>query len=398
MSTPLDITTVETEIDTMTSIRGEMNTELIERSDEIMLLILSIISKTHGLLVGAPGTAKSMSGRSLMERVTGASYFELLLRKSMPVEQLVGPVSVAGLKNDEFRHITTGKLPETELGFLDEIFKANAVVLNALLSIINERIFHNNGTPMKVPLWCVIGASNELPLEEEMQAFRDRFAWTKVPQPVQSHDGFKAILRGQSDRHAGLAQQAQQTTITREQIVALQDACRQVSIDDKVLDDITKMKERAETEFNLIISPRRYGEGIKLAKAQALLNKRAAVSSEDLTLFQHVLWTDPEDTSAAFEVVQDFAGKSARVVQKLRKAFEPHHTELQTLYQQAKSNMDQETAGKLATVQIHLKQVVGEITDEIETAKNEQRDFTDLQTLLSEVEADRSLIREDIFG
>jgi MoxR-like ATPase len=98
-------------------------------------------------------------------------------------------LSLKGLENDEFRYITKGRAADSHVIFLDEIFKANAVVLNAMLMLINERLFINNGVPNQVDLWAGFGASNELPNEPELHAFRDRFAWVKEVKPVQTDDG-----------------------------------------------------------------------------------------------------------------------------------------------------------------------------------------------------------------
>lgn len=60
--------------------------------------------------------------------------------------------------------------------FLDEIFKANSAILNSLLTILNERKFDNGaGSRVSCPLKCVIGASNELPDSQELDALLDRF-------------------------------------------------------------------------------------------------------------------------------------------------------------------------------------------------------------------------------
>jgi MoxR-like ATPase len=53
------------------------------------------------------------------------------------------------------------------MAFLDEIFKASSSILNALLTILNERVYHNGAERQAVPLQALIAASNELPSEQE---------------------------------------------------------------------------------------------------------------------------------------------------------------------------------------------------------------------------------------
>ncbi len=70
---------------------------------------------------------------------------------------------------------TAGYLPTAEVAFIDEIFKANSAILNALLTILNERLFDNGNQRLQAPLLCLVGASNELPESEELDALYDRF-------------------------------------------------------------------------------------------------------------------------------------------------------------------------------------------------------------------------------
>ena len=56
-----------------------------------------------------------------------------------------------------------------------EVFKANSAILNSLLTILNERLFDNGTERMEVPLLVLVGASNELPESEELDAlYRER--------------------------------------------------------------------------------------------------------------------------------------------------------------------------------------------------------------------------------
>jgi MoxR-like ATPase len=84
-------------------------------------------------------------------------------------------------------------LPEADVAFVDEIFKvrhrsagnagnapevaaqANSSILNSLLTLLNERAYDNGSSRCSVPLLCMIGASNELPDSEELDALYDRF-------------------------------------------------------------------------------------------------------------------------------------------------------------------------------------------------------------------------------
>lgn len=70
---------------------------------------------------------------------------------------------------------TEGYLPTAEVAFVDEIFKANSAILNALLTLLNERLFDNGNKRLQAPLMTLIGASNELPESEELDALYDRF-------------------------------------------------------------------------------------------------------------------------------------------------------------------------------------------------------------------------------
>ena len=66
-------------------------------------------------------------------------------------------------------------LPQAEIVFLDEVFKANSAILNSLLSVLNERVYTVGGSVWKTPLISAFGASNEVPNDEDLMAVFDRF-------------------------------------------------------------------------------------------------------------------------------------------------------------------------------------------------------------------------------
>src|SRR5581483_4590903 len=181
------------------SIRDELNRMFLERAELIDGALAALLSHSHVLLIGPPGTAKSMLAEELCTRIEGARYFQWLLTRFSTPEELFGAVSLKGLEQDDYRRVTTHKLPEAHIAFLDEIFKANSSILNALLTLINERIFHNGRERVAVPLVTLFGASNELPDEEELTALYDRFMFRFITDYISEDFRFLKMLEGGGD-------------------------------------------------------------------------------------------------------------------------------------------------------------------------------------------------------
>ena len=166
---------------------------LIEREEESRLVVLGMISEEHVLLLGMPGTGKSALGRRL-SKLCGGPFFQRLLTRFTTPEEIFGPLSLKALENDEYKRCTEGFMPTASVAFLDEIFKANSAILNTLLTILNERQFDNGaGGRQDCPIRCVVGASNEMPDSDELDALYDRFLLRKEVFQV-SDDGLMQML------------------------------------------------------------------------------------------------------------------------------------------------------------------------------------------------------------
>jgi MoxR-like ATPase len=74
------------------------------------------------------------------------------------VNTRAAPDGAPGLENDEYVRKIEGYLPTAEVAFIDEIFKANSAILNALLTLLNERLFDNGFRRISVPLLCLVRA------------------------------------------------------------------------------------------------------------------------------------------------------------------------------------------------------------------------------------------------
>ena len=103
--------------------RKELSSSLIERDDEVDLVLTALLANEHVLLVGPPGCGKSLLLDAVMNWMS-ARRFSILLTKFTCVEEVMGPVSLSALKDDRYRRVTTGRLPEAEVCFLDELLSA----------------------------------------------------------------------------------------------------------------------------------------------------------------------------------------------------------------------------------------------------------------------------------
>jgi MoxR-like ATPase len=144
------------------------------KDEVIRLLIVAAIAGEHAVLIGPPGTAKSALIRTFA-RLMHARYFEYLLTRFTEPNEIFGPVDIAAFREGRYERRTEGMLPDAEVVFLDEVFKSNSAILNALLTLLNERRYTSGGQVIKCPLLSAFGASNEVPTDETLTAIYDRF-------------------------------------------------------------------------------------------------------------------------------------------------------------------------------------------------------------------------------
>ncbi len=149
----------------------------LKRDELLKLMITAVTAQEPMLFIGRPGTAKSLLVSVFCQGLgmTEGEYFEYMLTKFTEPSEIMGPVDIQELKTGHYIRKVKGHLPVAKVGFLDEIFKANSAILNMLLTVINERKYYQEGTPIPVPLVCLFAASNEIPDFGEFDALKDRF-------------------------------------------------------------------------------------------------------------------------------------------------------------------------------------------------------------------------------
>ncbi|PRW56633.1 ATPase associated with various cellular activities AAA_5 isoform A [Chlorella sorokiniana] len=292
-----------------------MQAGLIERDTEVRLLLLAALSGEHILYIGPPGTAKSELGRRLSRLCHGVYFERLLTRFSVP-EELFGPLSMRALEEDKYIRQTSGYLPDATVAFVDEIFKANSAILNTLLTLLNERLFDNGSSRVHVPLLCLVGASNELPESEELDALYDRFLLRRRVQQV-SQAGLLDMLGNGGGRKQAIALRspgtqglqsvddpADQPLLTADDFNHTRErALDAVEVPPSVLQLIADLRTylQDKCEPPVYVSDRRLVKAVALMQVAAYTSGRSRVSEYDCLLLRHILWQRPDEAERIYD-------------------------------------------------------------------------------------------------
>lgn len=334
----------------LAQLRADLVSRFPERQSVIDGALCAVLANEHVLLLGPPGTAKSALARAIAQAF-GGTYFERLLTKFSTPEELFGPVSLRALEQDRFERVVAGKLPEAEFAFVDECFKANSAILNSLLTVINERVFHNDGAPVRCPLVTMFGASNELPEGKELEALFDRFLLRFDVQYLLQPQNLRAVLVAPEPVPA--------TKLTMAELKKAQAEVAKVKITDDTIDALIAIRDACRAE-GIIASDRRWKKSLKIVQAAAHLTGEKQTTPEDLAILVDSLWREPKERS-----------KVARLVGKLA---DPVGTQAQEILDAAR-----ETAQKVAALKTSdRKQYVAQAASAVEQ-------FTQQQDKLSEL-------------
>ena len=289
-----------THYDKLEEIRLALNSKFFERENEVEGILVALLSRQHMLMIGPAGTAKSALSSELSKIIEGSSYFQWLLTKFSTPEEVFGPLSLKGLEQGVYQRIITSKMPEANIVFLDEIFKANSAILNSLLTLINERLFYNNGSPVQVPLMSVIGASNEYPEEEEgLDALFDRFLLRYEIDFIADETNFVSMLKAAD-------QTIQMPFMTMEELLHLQIFTERVVIPDEVYKALSKIRVELRDE-GIRPSDRRFKQSLGVLQAKAMINQRQVVQIDDIAILENVLWEKVEQKDAVSYIIRNHA-------------------------------------------------------------------------------------------
>jgi len=318
-----------------------------------------LLTRKNLFVLGEPGQAKSQAIDTFRSHIVGAKQFDILMSKGIDQEQLFGRLDLASiipgnvsnsrLKDDpkyeamrvhlkqlmdtaatdqeymelaslqsnmlRYRNamalynqgnpeiLTEGKIPDSHICFLDELFKANDGVLNSLLKALNERKYTNEGVTMTIPVVSFFSASNEIPNfnnpeEKCLRALYDRFDFKVCTSNVEDPENRKKILVAKRN---GMVD-AMTATITLQELEQMQEEVKSVLVPsgiDVLADNILCELRRKE----ITVSDRTFFNYAPVVQAQAWLEGRDKVKPTDLKALVNYLWNKPEERATISEVI-----------------------------------------------------------------------------------------------
>jgi MoxR-like ATPase len=316
-------TDVDTEVDIddirkrIVAIGNQLNDTFVNRWDAITVMTFAHLTGEHYLFVGEPGTGKTAIAEKFASHID-AKWFSTTLGSFTSPEKIFGPFDINAFKDGEYKNVTSGKLPEAEIAFLDELFKCNDGCLNEMLTVLNERKFDGK----KIPLTTVGTATNWPELQsrsDKVLALYDRILLRYIMDDVTDKDSVVKLLE-QVDKVEAYKPKVKITL--RELQLAIADV-RRVEIDSSIRAMLHLVRQRlltrkvkGELKPGIQISARRIGQLQKVLKASAWLCNRDKVILDDFYYLRWGLWNDRQDYETVHSVLNTLDDE---VVQELVK-------------------------------------------------------------------------------
>ena len=303
----------------ITKLLEALNEGVFEKEEAIRLSLLTSIAGESIFFLGLPGVAKSLIARRLKFAFKDAKAFEYLMNRFSTPDEVFGPISVMQLQQDNYMRIIENYLPDSEIVFLDEIWKAGPAIQNTLLTVLNEKIFLNGKEEIKVKLKGLIAASNELPSMNDghgdsVDALWDRFLLRLVIGGIEDEANFNSMIS--DNLKPTIDNVALELKITDDEYKLWDKEIDSIAIPEEVYKVISVIRKKVQEHNDgsnketkeLYISDRRWRKIIRILRASAFLNDRKVVDLMDCFLINECIWNDENE----IEIVQEIIAESIR--------------------------------------------------------------------------------------
>jgi len=369
---------------------------LVERRQIVRLCLLAALAGEHSLLIGPPGTAKSELARRLHTVFHDARYFERLLTRFSVPEELFGPLSIKALEEDRYERHTVGFLPDASVAFIDEVFKANSAILNALLTLLNEREFDNGSGRQRCPLITAIGATNEVPEDAVAEAFFDRFLVRLPVEPVSSA-AFGRLL--ETGRGASWTHPMPAMCLDAADLAALNQAAAQVNLPGEVNALLGQLRSQFAAD-QTYVSDRRWVKIVHLLRMAAASEGRPTVLIWDLLLLPWCTAPDATRQAGVSDWLQARLGvRAAFSPPRLTRIVEAFEAQLDA--ELKASDLDYDESGRLRFSASDLAQDIGDAkggAHALRMSPNRQRRYGKLHIAARTGQIDQLLARIDAYS
>ena len=261
-------------------IGGNIRKVIIGKDDAVDLAVIGLLCQGHVLIEDVPGVGKTMLARSLARSAT-CTFKRIQFTPDLLPTDITG-VSIFNQKSGEFE-FKQGPII-SQLVLADEINRATPKTQSALLESMEERQVTVEGVTHQVPRPFMVMATQN-PIEYEgtfplPEAQLDRFLlMISLGYPTAEEE--LAIVENQRTTHPI---ETLESVVAADGIVALQEATRQVYVDELVKRYIVAIIEatRSHEDISLGASPRGSLALYRGSQAMALLRGRDFVLPDDV--------------------------------------------------------------------------------------------------------------------